>query len=118
VVSFTGAEVDVAWVAKGHELAVTETNRPPGRWGDVWGDLDHKIRQSPKDGRVILHILLDIASIEVVSGVGENYIIQARTYWKLGKCSPLVIRAEGGDVKFIRLEVYPLKSIHTQETVP
>jgi hypothetical protein len=33
-------------------------------------------------------------------------------YWRLGEKSPLTIRAEGGDVKFCRLEVYPLKSIH------
>lgn len=109
-VSFTGAELDIAWDAKSLELAVTEPGRP-GRW-EFWGDLGQKVRQSPKGGRITLHILLDIPSVEVVSGGGENYIIKARTCWKLEGKSPLVIRAEGGDVKFSRLEVYPLKSIH------
>ena len=48
----------------------------------------------------------------VVSGGGENYIIRGRTYWKLGPKSPLKIQAQGGDVTFRRLEVYPLRSIH------
>ena len=37
---------------------------------------------------------------------------KGRDYRKLGEKSPMEIRAEGGDVKFSRLEVYPLKSIH------
>ena len=28
---------------------------------------------------------------------------------------PVEIRTEGGDVRFTRLEVYPLKSIHTDK---
>jgi sucrose-6-phosphate hydrolase SacC (GH32 family) len=110
-VSLTGAELDIAWVAKSQELTVIEPGNPAGRWG-FWGELGQKVRQRTKNGRVTLHILLDSSSVEVVSGGGENYIIQGRSYWKLGGKSPLVIRAEGGDVKFIRLEAYPLKSIH------
>jgi len=59
-----------------------------------------------------LHILLDIPSVEVVSGGGETYIIKGRDYRNLDKESPLEIRADGGDVTFSRLEVYPLQSIH------
>jgi len=58
-----------------------------------------------------LHILLDIPSVEVVTSDGD-YLIKGRDYRKLGTKSPLEIRAEGGDVKFSRLDVYPLKSIH------
>jgi hypothetical protein len=57
----------------------------------------------------MLHILLDIPSVEVVTG-GGDYIIKGRDYRKLGEKSPMEIRTEGGDVKFSRLEVYPLKS--------
>jgi hypothetical protein len=57
-------------------------------------------------------ILLDIPSVEVISGGGESYSIKGRDYRKLGEKSPMEIRANGGDVKFNRLEVYPLKSIH------
>ena len=95
-VTFTGAELNVSWTAKSRQL-------------DVNGQ---RIRLSPKNGRVVLHILLDIPSVEVVSGGGENYIIKGRDYRKLGEKSPMEIRADGGDVKFGRLEVYPLKSIH------
>ncbi|MCY2930423.1 MAG: glycoside hydrolase family 32 protein [Planctomycetota bacterium] len=110
-VSFTGAQLDIAWDAKSQELSVLEPGNPTGRWG-FWGELGQKVRQSTKDGRVLLHILLDTSSVEVVSGGGENYIIQGRMYWKLGAKSPLAIRAEGGDVKLCRLEVYPLRPIH------
>jgi fructan beta-fructosidase len=110
-VRLTGAQLDIAWDAKSQELTVTEPGNPGGRWG-FWGELGRKVRLSPKNGRVTLHILLDDSSVEVVGGGGENYVIEGRTYWKLGEKSPLVIRAEGGDVKFNLLEVYPLKSIH------
>ena len=43
------------------------------------------------------------------SPAAGDYIIKARDYRKLGEKSPLEIRAEGGDVKFSRLEVYPLQ---------
>jgi len=111
-VSFTGAEVNIAWTAQGQELEVKEDSKVPGRWEGFWGELGPKVRQSPRDGRVTLHILLDIPSVEVVSGGGENYIIKGRTYWKLGKSSPMAVRADGGDVTFRRLEVYPLRPIH------
>jgi sucrose-6-phosphate hydrolase SacC (GH32 family) len=94
-VSFTGAELAISWSAQSQEL-------------DVNGQ---KVRLSPKNGRVALHILLDIPSVEVVTG-GGDYIIKGREYRKLGEKSPVEIRAEGGDVKFSRLEVYPLRSIH------
>jgi fructan beta-fructosidase len=95
-VSFTGAELNLIWSAQNQELEVN----------------GEKTRLSPKHGRVVLHVLLDIPSVEVVAGGGASYIIKSRDYRKLGEKSPLEIRAEGGDVKFSRLEVYPLKSIH------
>ncbi len=95
-VSLAGAELNVSWTAQSQELEVN----------------GEKVRQSPKDGRVTLHILLDIPSVEVVSGGGESYIIKGRDYRKLGDKSPMEIRVEGGDVTFSRLEIYPLRSIH------
>jgi hypothetical protein len=95
-VSSTGAELNVGWNAPSKEMEVN---------GDG-------IRLSPKNGRVLLHILLDIPSVEVVVNSAENYIIKGRDYRKLGEKSPLEIRAEGGDVKFSRLGVYSLDSIH------
>ena len=94
-VSFTGAELGVRWGAQSQELEVN----------------GEKIRQSPKNVRVMLHILLDIPSVEVVTG-GGDYIIKGRDYRNLGEKSPMEIRADGGDVAFSRLEVYPLRSIH------
>jgi hypothetical protein len=85
----------VAWNAQSQELEVN----------------GEKTRLSPKNGRVGLHILLDIPSVEVVTSAGD-YIIKGRDYRKLGEKSPLEIRGEGSDVKINRLEIYPLKSIH------
>jgi sucrose-6-phosphate hydrolase SacC (GH32 family) len=67
---------------------------------------------NPKNGPMTVHILLDIPSVEVVTSTGD-YIIKGRDYRKLDEKSPLEIRAAGGDVTFSRLEVYPLKSIHS-----
>jgi fructan beta-fructosidase len=94
-VTFTGAELNISWSALNQELEVN----------------GERINRSPKDGSVALHILLDIPSVEVVTGAGD-YIIKGRDYRKLGEKSPMEIRAEGGDVQFSRLEFHPLKSIH------
>ena len=94
-VTFTGAEVNINWNAQAQELEVN----------------GERIKLSPTNGRVALHILLDIPSVEVVTGCGD-YIIKGRDYRKLGEKSPVEIRVDGGDAKFTRLEVYPLKSIH------
>ena len=75
-----------------------------------------KVPLSPQDGRVRLHVLLDIPSVEVVSNGGEKYIIKGRDFTKLGAKSPLEIAVEGGDVTFRRLAAYPLKSIQPQPT--
>ncbi len=110
-VTFTGPELSIHWNANSQELKVTEAGRPEG---ETYGySPDGKVaRLVPKDGRMTVHILLDIPSVEVVTSAGD-YIIKARDYRKLGANSPMEIGAEGGDVKFSRLEVYPLKSIHT-----
>ncbi len=70
-----------------------------------------KIPLAPKDGRVQLHVLLDIPSLEVVTNGGETYMFKPRDFKKLGEKTPLEISAEGGDVTFHRLDLHPLKSI-------
>lgn len=110
-VSFTGAELDITWSTQSRELRVKEIGRPEECTFAYPAD-GKFINVSPKNGRVLLHIMLDIPSVEVVTGGGENYIIKRRDYRKLGGKSPMEIRVEGGDVKFSRLEVYPLRSIH------
>ena len=71
------------------------------------------------DHAAIWNRALTDAEIEQLSGGAARvaalklvYLIKSRDYRKLGEKSPLEIRTEGGDVKFNRLEVYPLKSIH------
>ncbi|MGB2830181.1 MAG: GH32 C-terminal domain-containing protein [Phycisphaerae bacterium] len=95
-VCLTGAELAITWNAEAREL-------------EVHGQ---KVKLSPVDGQVRLHVLLDIPSVEVVGNDGEAYLIKGRDYRKLVPRSPLAIRAEGGDVTFRRLEIYPLRSIH------
>jgi fructan beta-fructosidase len=108
--TFTGPELNIHWNTQNRELKVTEEGRPEGdTYG--YGPDGTQARLISQNGRATLHILLDIPSVEVVTGSGD-YIIKARDYRKLGEKSPMEIRAEGGDVKFSRLEVYPLKSIH------
>jgi fructan beta-fructosidase len=109
-VTFTGPELNISWNAQSQELKVTEEGRPEAESYGYYPD--GKVpKLSPKDGRVALRILLDIPSVEVVTG-GGDYIIKARDYRKLGEKSPMEIRADGGDVKLSRQEVYPLRSIH------
>jgi sucrose-6-phosphate hydrolase SacC (GH32 family) len=109
-VGFTGAELAISWSAQSQELKVKEEGRPEAESYGYYPD--GKVpKLSPKNGLVALHILLDIPSVEVVTG-GGDYIIKGREYRKLGEKSPVEIRAEGGDVRFSRLEVYPLRSIH------
>jgi sucrose-6-phosphate hydrolase SacC (GH32 family) len=101
-VCLTGAELAITWNAEAQEL-------------EVHGQLaatHQKVKLSPVDGQVRLHVLLDIPSVEVVGNDGEAYLIKGRDYRKLVPRSPLAIRAEGGDVTFRRLEIYPLRSIH------
>ncbi|MCX6877644.1 MAG: GH32 C-terminal domain-containing protein [Verrucomicrobia bacterium] len=95
-VSFTGAELNLTWNAASQEIEVN----------------GEKARLAPMNGRVELHILLDVPSVEAVTNGGECYLIKSRNYRNHGAKSPMEIRTEGGDVKFTRLEVYPLKSIH------
>lgn len=52
-----------------------------------------------------------MAGLDGQYGAGD-YIIKGVDYRKLGGKSPVEIRADGGDVKFNSLEVYPLKSIY------
>ena len=109
-ITLTGPELDISWNAQSQELEVKEVGRPEGEsYG--YGPDGKVARLSPKNGRMMLHILLDIPSVEVVTSAGD-YIVKGRDYRKLGEKSPMEIRADGGDVKFSRLEVYPLKSIH------
>ena len=109
-VTFAGPELNINWNAQNRELKVTEEGRPEA---ETYGYApDGKVaRLIPENGRATLHILLDIPSVEVVTSSGD-YIIKARDYQKLGGKAPMEIRTEGGDVKFSRLEVYPLKSIY------
>ena len=95
-VTLKGPELGVAWNGPGKELEVN----------------GQKVRLAAQNGVVRLHLLLDIPSVEVVSNGGENYVLRARNYQNLRPGSPLEIEVEGGDVLFLRLEVYPLKSIH------
>jgi fructan beta-fructosidase len=112
-VTFAGAELDISWSARSQELRVKEVSLREGQSPAGYrGYHGETIRLSPKNGCVVLHILLDIPSVEVVTGGGENYAIQGRDFRKLGAKSPMEILAEGGDVRFNRLEVYPLRSIH------
>jgi hypothetical protein len=94
-VHITGSQLTVRWNATSKELDVHDT----------------KVTLSPQEGRVRLHLLLDIPSVEVVTNGGENYIIKGRHFAELREKSPLEISVEGGDVTFRRLEAYPLKSI-------
>ncbi|MCX6877598.1 MAG: hypothetical protein NTW21_27875 [Verrucomicrobia bacterium] len=115
-VTFTGAQLDINWNAQSQELKVKEFTPweyPAGNWWTTgyWPDKT-VLKASPIKGRITLHILLDVASTEVVTNGGENYVVQGRDYQKLGEKSPMEIRNEGGDVKITRLEIYPLKSIH------
>jgi fructan beta-fructosidase len=114
-VTFTGAELNITWNAQRQELRVKEVSLPAGKPEAAYWEYDGRpenINLTPKNGRVVLHILLDIPSVEVVSGGGESYSIKGRDYRKLGAKSPMEIRVDGGDVTFSRLEVYPLQSIH------
>ncbi|MCX6877373.1 MAG: hypothetical protein NTW21_26725 [Verrucomicrobia bacterium] len=95
-VSFTGAEFIATWNAQSKELEIN----------------GEKTRPSPKNGRLAVHILPDIPSLEAVTNGGEAYLINSRDDRKPGAKSPMEIRAEGGDVKFSRVVVYPLKPIH------
>lgn len=99
-VRLTGAELAIKWNASSKELYVHGEKSP----------------LSPQVGRVRLHVLLDIPSVEVVGNGGEHYIIKGRDFAKLGEKSPLEIAVEGGDVTFRRLAAYPLKSIHPPPT--
>jgi len=94
-VHITGVQLTVQWNAMSKEL-------------DVHGT---KVTLGPQGGRVRLHLLLDIPSVEVVTNGGEHYIIKGRHFAELREKSPLEISVEGGDVTFRRLEAYPLKSI-------
>ena len=107
-VRLTGASLAVIWNAQSKELVV---NGLPCEEISIFAG-DGKATVSPKDGRVRLHLLLDIPSVEVVSNGGENNIIKGRDFAKLGDNSPLEIAVEGGDVTYRRMEAYPLKSIH------
>jgi len=114
-ITFTGAELYISWNALSQELRVKEVSLREGKPEAGYWEYDGKvenIRLSPENGLITLHILLDIPSVEVVTNNGESYTIKGRDYRKLGTKSPMEIQVEGGDVKFSRLEVYPLKSIH------
>ncbi len=66
----------------------------------------------PENGLVRIHVLLDIPSTEITCSSG-HYLLQGRDYLKLKPNSPVKISVEGGDMLFHRLEIYPLRSIHT-----
>ena len=113
-VRLSGAELNIKWDAATSTVEVqgmkdfkmAADGSAPAR----------KVIAAPQNGRVRLHVLLDIPSVEVVSNGGEHYIIKGRDFKKLGENSPLQIFVEGGDVLFRRLATYPLKSI--QPTLP
>ena len=65
------------------------------------------------DGVIRIHILLDIPSTEITCSSG-HYLLQGRDYRALKPGSRLEISAQGGDVTFRRLEIFPLRSIHTR----
>ena len=113
-ITFTGPELDISWSTASKEVSVTEVGKPEA---ETYGYAsDGKIaRLNPRNGRMTLHILLDISSVEVTTSDGD-YIIKGRDYRKLVDKSPMEIHSEGGDVKFSRLEVYSLKSIHNDES--
>ncbi|PHY01187.1 MAG: hypothetical protein CK530_10015 [Planctomycetaceae bacterium] len=84
------------------------------KWKAATNDLEFNsstVPVVPKDGRVRLHVLLDVPSLEVVSNGGEYYTFEPRDFKKLDGKSPLKIAAEGGAVTLHSLNVYPLKSI-------
>lgn len=95
-----GEQLAVVWNAESKELKVQGT----------------KVPLDAQDGRVRLHLLLDIPSVEVVTNGGENYIIKGRDFKKLGNKCPVEIAVEEGDVAFRRLDSYPLKSIQPSPT--
>ncbi|MCX6880394.1 MAG: GH32 C-terminal domain-containing protein [Verrucomicrobia bacterium] len=111
-ITFTGPELDINWNAASQELKVREVSLSASKSeaGYWWQYRGEQIKLAPQNGRMTLHILLDIPSVEVVTS-GRDYTIKGRDYRQLGANSPLEIRAEGGDVKFSRLDVYPLQSI-------
>ena len=84
------------------------------KWTAATNDLEFNsstIPVVPKGGRVRLHVLLDVPSLELVSNGGEYYTFEPRDFKKLDGTSPLKIAAEGGAVTLHSLNVYPLKSI-------
>lgn len=66
-----------------------------------------------RSDRLSLHLLLDTASVEVIVGEGERYVIAERSWRDLRPDTPLQITAYGGSARAHRLEVYPLKPIQT-----
>ncbi len=63
-------------------------------------------------GRISLHLLLDVPSVEAVVNDGAAYVIQERDYRRLEPAAPLRIGARGGEIVLHRVQVYPLRSIH------
>ena len=63
-------------------------------------------------GRISLHLLLDLPSVEAVVNDGAAYVIQERDYRRLEPDVPLRIAARGGEIVLHRVQVYPLRSIH------
>ena len=113
-VSFTGAEMNVNWDA---ETQVVEVQGVKDFKMAADGTVPaRRVIAAPQNGRVQLHVLLDIPSVEVTTNGGEHYIIKGRDFKKIGEKSPLQIAVEGGNVTFHRLDIYPLKSI--QPPVP
>ncbi len=113
-VSLTGAEMNVNWDA---ETQVVEVQGVKDFKMVADGTVPaRRVIAAPQNGRVQLHVLLDIPSVEVTTNGGEHYIIKGRDFKKIGEKSPLQIAVEGGNVTFHRLDIYPLKSI--QPPVP
>jgi len=108
-ISLNGAELNVIWDAQTQSVAVQGVRE--FKMAADGAAPARTVTASPQHGRVRLHLLLDIPSVEVTTNGGEHYIIKGRDFKKLGEKSPLVISVVGGDVNFRRLNAYPLKSI-------
>ena len=109
-VRLSGADLNIRWDAETRAVTVQgvrEYKMPADGKAPK-----QRVIAAPQNGRVRLHVLLDIPSVEVITNGGEHYIIKGRDFKKLGEKSPLEISVEGADVTFRRLDVYPLKSIH------
>ncbi len=60
---------------------------------------------------LVIHLLLDVSSVEVVFGDGEMYVIAERSYSQVEPGSPLEISVPRGSARVIDLEAFRLAPI-------